>query len=166
MKIYFLTLFFAPFFAIAQDCNLKKEKDPFSQELKISTGFFTIGADRMIIDANSKEIDFFFSLNSQKDSRCFDDASTLTILFEGDRLKSNFRNSGTMNCEGLFHFTLRNGPSTPTALQNIISKKVKGFRFTNNKVITDITLTEEQKQTLANLASCMATQSKTLLKTQ
>ena len=120
----------------------------------------------MSIDATAKEFDFFFALNSQKEARCFDDASTITVLFEGDRLKSNFKNSGTMNCEGLFHFTLRNGLSTPTQLQNIITKKVKGFQFTNKKQITVITLSEEQKTKLSELAACMAVEAKSLVKTQ
>ncbi|HVG42747.1 MAG TPA: hypothetical protein VM888_14140 [Chitinophagaceae bacterium] len=164
MKISFLLLFFIPILSNAQNCSIKKVKDGFTQENKLTTGFISIGSDRLSIDANSKEIDFFFSLKSDKDSKCFDDASTVTILFEGDRLKSNFRSSGTMNCEGLFHFTLKNSNTTPTQLQNIINKKVKGFRFTNKKVITDITLTPEQTQMLADAASCMATEAKTLIK--
>jgi len=164
MKIYFLMAAFLPLFCCAQNCALKKEKDQFSQEPKISTGFFKIGSDQLTIDATAKEIDFFFSLTSQKDASCFNDASTVTILYEGDRLKSNFRNTGTMNCEGLFNFTLRNGPSTANPLQNIITKKVKAFRFTNGKTVTDVTLTDEQKTMLSNLAACMATEDKTLIK--
>jgi hypothetical protein len=165
MKIKLLFLFFLPFFAIAQDCKITKVKDQFSQEQKLTTGFIPIGSDKLSIDANSKELDFFFSLNSFKDAKCFDDASTVTIIYEGDRLKSNFKNTGTMNCEGLFHFTFRNGPTTPTPLQNITAKKVKAFRFTNKKIITDVTLTEDQKVLLANLAACIAKEAKTLLKT-
>ena len=165
MKFSILLLALLPAISFAQNCALKKEKDQFTQEPKISTGFFKIGTDQLSIDASAKEIDFFFSISSQKDSKCFDDASTVTVIFEGDRLKSNFRNTGTMNCEGLFHFTLRNGPSTPTQLQNIITKKVKGFKFTNGKTVTDVTLTEEQKKMLADLAACIATDAKTLIKT-
>jgi hypothetical protein len=164
MKLTFIFFFLLPAFAFAQECSIKKEKDQFTQEPKLTTGFFTVGADRLSLDATAKEIDFFFSLNSKKETPCFDDASTVTILFEGDRLKTNMRSSGTMNCEGLFHFTLRNGLSTPTQLQNIITKKVKGFRFTNNKTITEIMLTDEQKQLFSQLADCMAKEAKTLVK--
>jgi hypothetical protein len=165
MKITLLVLSLLPIFALAQNCKLRKETDQFTQQPKITTGFIPLGYERLTIDATSKEIDFFFSLNSVKDSKCFDDESTVTIVYEGDRLKYNARNSGTMNCDGYFHFTLRNGATTATSLQNLSTKKVKTIRFTNKKIITDIQPTEEQKTVLMDMAACIAKEAKTLIKT-
>jgi hypothetical protein len=123
--------------------------------------------DRVLlsIDANSKEIDFFFALNNAGESRCFDDASTATILYEGSKVKTNFKNSGSMNCEGLFHFTFRNTPTTASALQKLATTKVSTIRITgSNKKAIDINLKEEEKQMLLQMVSCMTKEAKTLLK--
>ncbi len=164
MKYLFYFLLVCPFTAFTQDCKLKKIKDPFSQEDKISTGFKSLGNMRLTIDADKKEINFLFTLNNNGVLKCFDDASTLTLILEDGKTKLNFKNSGTMNCEGFFQFTLRNTPVTPSYLQRLTTKKVKIIRFTHNKVQADYVLTEEFKQTLLDLSLCMATEAKTLLK--
>ncbi len=169
MKHIIALLFVLPLFSAAQECKIKKEVDQFTSEPKLTTGFipFNEGLDRVLlsIDANSREIDFFFAFNSAGDQKCFDDASTATILYEGTRLKTNFKNTGSMNCEGLFHFTFRNTPTTASALQRLATSKVSTIRLTgsNNKVI-DINLKDEEKELLMKMVSCMTQEAKTLLK--
>jgi hypothetical protein len=114
------------------------------------------------IDADSKNIDFFFTVDNS--GKCFDYGSTVLINFEGGRLKMTLRNSGTVNCEGYFHCTFRNGPSTPTQLVNLSTKKVVSLKFIGtNKVETSITLVPQQQQLLMDLTACMIKESKTLL---
>jgi hypothetical protein len=169
MKHLFLPLFLFPFFAASQDCKLKKEVDDFTHETKISTGFVpfskNVGQVLISIDADSKEIQFFFAFKNAGETKCFDDASTAVILFEGSKLKSNFKNSGSMNCEGLFHITFRNSNTTPTTLQNLASKKVSSIQLTGNgKKITNIALTEDEKLMLMNMTTCAIKESKSLIK--
>lgn len=161
MKIICSLLFMAPLVLLAQDCKLKKEIDPFSQQPRLTTGFFGLGSDRLSITADSKEIDFFFVVGGNK---CFDDQTTVTIHFDGDRLRSNFRASGTMNCEGLYHFSIRNTATPNFALQRLATKKVASVKFVSGKTTADITLNETQKQELLERAACMMEQAKTLIK--
>ncbi len=163
MKYSFLILLLLSAFAFAQDCKLKKSKDQFSQEPKISTGFISFNNSLLSIDANKKEIDFFFSLKEKNESKCFDDASVATFVFEG-KLKSNFKNTGTMNCEGLFHVTFKNLATTPGALNRLLTKKITAISLVgNNKTVTTITLGAEQQQMLMDWANCLVKEAKTLL---
>lgn len=167
MKNLFIVVLLSPFFSLGQDCKLKKETDDFSHETRISTGFvpFNGGINQVLlsIDANSKEVDFFFSLGSGV--TCFDNSSTATILFEGSKVKATYRNTGTMNCKGLFHITFRNLATTPFPLQKLASQKVSTIRLTgNSKVITDINLKDEEKELLINMATCLVKEAKTLIK--
>jgi len=169
MKHLFFALLLLPLFALSQDCKLKKEVDDFTHETKISTGFvpFSKGLEQVLlsIDADSKEVQFFFAFKNAGESKCFDDASAAVILFEGSKLKSNFKNSGSMNCEGLFHITFRNSASTTTALQNLATKKVSSIQLMGNrKKITNIILSEDEKLMLMNMAVCAIKESKTLIK--
>lgn len=162
MKRFFLFLLLIPFCTTAQDCNLQKDKDPITSENRISTGFIPLKNASLSIDADSKNVDFFFSLSG--DGKCFDYESTVTAFFEGGKLKTNFRNSGTVNCEGYFHFTFRNGTGTPYTLVNLSSKKVITLKFAGtNKTETTLTLTADQQQLLMNLAACLVKEAKTLL---
>ncbi len=157
-----------PFFVAAQDtCGLKKTTDPFTHVTKVSTGFvpFTVNGVQLSIsvDATPTEIDFFIWFN--RDQKCFDDASTIQINFEGDKLKQNYRNTGSMNCEGAFHFTFRNTANTPPNLQRLSDRRINSFVVTGTgKTVTTITLSEEQKEKLKKMASCVATEAKNLLK--
>ncbi|HVG15771.1 MAG TPA: hypothetical protein VM935_12450 [Chitinophagaceae bacterium] len=163
MKYLFLCLLLSPALANAQACQLKKTKDQFSQEPKISTGFISFNNSLLSIDANKKEIDFFFSLKNSNDTKCFDDASVATFVFEG-KLKSNFKNTGTMNCEGLFHINFKNLATTPGVLNRLLTKKITAISLTgNNKSVTTITLGAEQQQQLMDWANCLVTEAKTLL---
>jgi hypothetical protein len=97
------------------------------------------------------------------EGKCFDDASIASVFFEGTRVKSNFKNSGTMNCDGLFHFTFRNTNPLPSALSNLGAKKATAIRFKDNSnKETGIILTTEQQQTLTTLINCMINEAKKL----
>lgn len=165
MKQLLSLLLLFPLAALAQDCNLKKEADQFSRQPKLSTGFMTMGNNsRLSIESDSKEIDFFFSLGNAVET-CFDDESTVNIAYEGGRLKANFKNTGSMNCEGLFHFTFKNAVTTPSALQRLSTLKVNTITLNGpNDKTTVITLTEAQKQQLSSMVGCMIKESKSLLK--
>src|SRR3954447_25239298 len=111
--IFAIALF--PFIALAQDCNIKKETDGFTREPRLSTGFIKLQSSTLSIDADKKEFDFFFTIEGS--DKCFDDQSTVVVMFEGSKQRNTFRSTGSMNCEGLFHFTVRNGPETPFAVK-------------------------------------------------
>lgn len=161
MRTFFTLLLLLPFCVKAQDCKLKRQKDTYTKEIKISTGFISLEGALLSIEATKTEIDFLFSLGANK---CFDDASTAAVNFEGIRYKTNFKNSGTMNCEGLFHFTFRNTAMTPTALQNLAVKKISSIRFKDNsKKETEVKLTAEQQLMLINLTTCVINEAKKLL---
>ena len=150
----------ASFAATAQDCTIKKEKDQFTQQDRLTTGFVPLTNAKLSITADSKELDFFLALGGDK---CFDDASTVAIVFEDGRTKSNFRSSGSMNCEGLFHFIIRNTPTSNSQLQRFETKKVKSMVLTNGKVVTSIMLNEAQQQAVQTAVACMSKEAKTLL---
>ena len=130
--------------------------------MKISTGFIPLEGAMVSIQANKTEIDFLFSINN--DNKCFDDASAAAVFFENSKYKNNYKNNGTMNCQGLFHFIFRNSNSTPTALQNLASKKITSIKFKDGSgKETEISLTAEQQQTFMTMAGCMIKEAKTLL---
>ena len=97
------------------------------------------------------------------EGKCFDDASNAAVFFEGSRLKTNFKNTGTMNCDGLFHFTFRNTNPSPTALQNLGNKKITSIRFKDNSgKETGVSLTPEQQQQFMDLVNCVINEAKKL----
>lgn len=168
MKFASLIVLFSPLFLSAQDpiavpCKLIKETDPYTKETKLSSGFMSlqIGAT-LTIDADSKEIDFFFTVPDE----CYNDASTVFIYFEGSKVKTSYRNSGSMNCDGYFHFIFRNGEATPSILQKIATEKVASFVFTGNdkKKPTTISLLPDQQKMLMEITTCMIAESKALIK--
>ena len=167
-NIFIATLFVFPFFVSAQDsCQLTKSTDPFTHLAKISTGFmpFTANGTQLSIsvDASPTEIDFFIWFT--KDQKCFDEASTIQVTFEGDRYRLNLKNTGSMNCQGAFHFSFKNSANTPPQLQRLLDKKINSFHITGpNKTITDVSFSEEQKAQLHRMAACVVRDSKTLLK--
>jgi hypothetical protein len=164
MKYIFLLAVFFPMMIMAQDCQLKKETDPFTREPKLSTGFLPLQLASVSIEADKKTFDFFFTIEGA--DKCFDDNSTVVVVFDGNKQKTTFRNSGSMNCEGLFHFTLRNGPETPFAVKRLSTQKVAQLIFTgnNNKKPMVITLTPTQQESLMQVTGCIATDAKTLVK--
>jgi hypothetical protein len=167
MKIWFCLLLL-PFGAFSQDtCGLKKTKDPFTNQNKLSTGFKnftgTAGPVSISADATSTEIDFFIWV--KKEGKCFDLESTAQVIWEGEKSKATFRNTGSINCEGAFHFNFKNTPVPNSWLRKMIAKKVATIKLTgNNNAETLITLTEEQKQLFQRMALCIANEGKELAK--
>ncbi len=166
MKYWLALIVIAPFFAIAQDCKLHKETDPYTKETKLSTGFIYLNGGSVTIDADSKEIDILFSVEGS--DKCYDNNSTAEIIFEGIKSKSSTRNGGTMNCEGLFHFIFRNSKSTPTTLlQRMCTKKITQIVFTSNdkkQTKTTVTINPEDQENLMNLANCLVNEARALIK--
>lgn len=167
MKIFLLLAFIVPAFANAQDtCKLKRTTDVYTKETRLTTGFqnFRSGTTdvQISMDATGTEIDFFIWVKN--DGKCFDSESSAQINFEGDRLKSNFKNTGSMNCEGAFHFNFRNLEITPSNLKRFADKRVSSIKLINGKTVTELVFTEEQKQLFQRMASCIANESKSLRK--
>ena len=166
MKYITLIVGLVPFFLSAQDstaieCKLVKETDPYTRETKLSSGFISLQGASLTIDADNKEIDFFFAVPD----KCFADASTVFIFFEGSKIKTTYRNSGSMNCDGYFHFVFRNGITTPTVLKKLASQKVANFIFTgSDSKATTVSLLPDQQKSLMEITTCMIEESKTLIK--
>ncbi|TMI85869.1 MAG: hypothetical protein E6H10_01895 [Bacteroidetes bacterium] len=159
MKYGLVLALLIPILSWSQNCNLKTTRDPYTKEIKVSTGFFSLNTARGSIEATKSDIDFMFSL----DGKCFDNTSNAAVFFEGSRLKTNFKNTGTMNCDGLFHFTFRNTNPSPTALQNLGSKKITSIRFKDNSgKETGVTLTPAQQQQFMDLVNCLINEAKKL----
>lgn len=169
MKNIFALFLLSPLFSLAQDstasqCKLIKETDPYTKEIKLSTGFIFLDGGSVTIDADSKEIDVLFSIEGA--DKCFDNNSTAAIYFEGVKTKLNSRNGGTMNCEGLFHFIFKNTATTTTSmLQKIMTQKINHILFIgNNKKESTINISPADQQTLMALATCLVNEAKTLIK--
>jgi hypothetical protein len=168
MKCIALFLLF-PLYSLGQNCNLKTERDPYTKELKISTGFIKLNPEagniRLSIEATSTEIDFLFVLQDGKQSLCFDKQSTATVFYDGTRLKSNIKNAGSMNCEGLFQFNFKNSESTPSLLKNLAERKLGSIKFTTtNKTEKEVLLTVEDQEAIMQLTTCLLNEAKGLIK--
>lgn len=167
MKRFFVIGLLFPLFSAAQDtvavnCKLSRETDPFTKEIKISTGFLQLDGGSVTMDATKTEIDFLFSIEGA--DRCYDDNSTALIFFEGSKLKLTARNGGSMNCEGLFHFIFKNSLSQTSVLSKLTTQKVNRIVFTgNNKKETTIPLTAVDQQAFITLANCITREAKTLI---
>ena len=161
MKYLALLIFFVPFFSNAQDsCILKNEKDRFNQDPRLTTGFISLGAgnDKFLlsISADKKEVDYFFALD--KSTMCFNDYSRVIVTYD-NKQKGNFKNGGTTNCKGYFHFVFPNQQNLNGNLTNLSLKKIVNFQFTdnsNNKKI--ITLRPEDQETIKRLTACVIDQ--------
>ena len=137
---------------------MKLDKDPYTREEKLSSGFIDIGSAKVSVVATKTEIDFLFSLGK---GNCFDDDCSAAISYTATKAKTTIRNSGPTNCDGLFHFTFRNLASTPTNLQNLSIKPITSIKFTDNtKKEIVVTLTEAQQTAFNNLASCAVSEAK------
>jgi hypothetical protein len=166
-NILLISLIF-PLFSAAQNpiatgCKLNRETDPFTKEVKISTGFIPLDGGSVTIDATKAEIDFLFSIEGI--DRCYDNNSVAMVFFEGTKFKLSTRNGGSMNCEGLFHFIFRNTASLPSMLTKMTTQKVNHFTFSgDNKHVSTITLSPADQQLFMSLAECLVNESKTLIK--
>jgi hypothetical protein len=164
MKGLFLAVLLFPLLVTAQDCKLIRETDPYTKQTKLSTGFVFVDGGSITIDADSKEIIVLFSLDGAE--KCFDDKSTAEVYFEGLKSKTQTRNQGTMNCEGLFQFVFRNTNSNPTTmLQRIMTKRITHIIFTGNgkKPVTVNVGPKEQEAIMAQ-ATCLVNEAKALIK--
>jgi hypothetical protein len=163
MRYFLLIFLFIPFFSDAQDCKLNRETDPFTKEIKLSTGFIPMDGGSVTIDATKAEIDFLFTIEGV--DRCFDNNSTAFVFFEGTKLKLTARNGGSMNCEGLFHFIFRNTTSLPSMLTKMTTQKINHITFTgDNKKVSTINISPADQQLFMTLAECLVNASKELIK--
>jgi hypothetical protein len=156
-----------PLLFFGQDCTLSKTTDDFTNETKISTGFlsFNEGKSKFLVSmsTSNKEIDFFFSIANREEGWCFDNSSTAIIQFAGTRLKSTSRNTGSMNCQGLFHFTFRNVATTPSALTRLSTHPIESFSFKGSNKQYDFHLRESDREKFMKVVECIIKESKTLL---
>lgn len=157
MKHLLFLLVLAPNFIMAQDCTLKNEKDRFNQDPRLTTGFISLGGgnDKFLlsISADKKEIDYFFALDNS--AMCFNDISRVMVTFVSKQ-RGNFKNGGTTNCKGYFHFVFPNQPNLNPNLTNLSQKKIATIQFTdtdNNKKI--LTLTPKDQDTIVQLTTCV-----------
>ena len=163
MKYILFCVLFMPFAVLAQECQLKKGKDVITSKPTLSTGFIQLQGNTLSIDVNSKEIDFFFVLNNAA-VKCLNEETEITFLLEGGKIKSEFRNSGSMNCDGIFHVIFKNSAYTPSQLTKLGSKKIVAIQLTGSTPKPYvITLTPEQQQMLMNTISCVIKEAKTVL---
>lgn len=161
MRVLILLLMSFPLAALAQDCKLIRETDPYTKQTRLSSGFITLQGASVSIEADAGEIDFFFSLPG----KCFNDASTVFIYFEGSKSKTTYRNAGSMNCDGYFHFKYRNAQAANSVLQKLATQSVAHFIFIGNdkKEVTVSLLPDQQKQ-FKDAAACVTNEARTLLK--
>jgi hypothetical protein len=162
MRFLIILAVFCPFAAFTQECKPKKTTDPYTKEVKMSSGSIALDGMNASVHADSKEIDLLFSFSGKE--KCFNDAATVSIFFDGTKQKANFRNMGPMNCEGFFHVIFRNGPGTPSLLKRMMTQKISSLEFVgNNKEKSVITLDEEQQDKLRARLECIVNEGKTLL---
>ncbi|MFI5130677.1 MAG: hypothetical protein ACHQFX_11825 [Chitinophagales bacterium] len=165
MKHFVAIIFLAPLWLStrSQDCKVKKTTDPYTKEMKMSSGVIPLNGASLSIDADGKEIDFFFSMDGKE--KCFSDAAAAVVIYEGTKMKVNFKNGGPMNCDGVFHLIFRNQVTTPTLLQRLITQKITSIQFTaNNKSQITISFSPEEQQALMTRADCLIKEAKTLIK--
>ena len=166
MKYTILIACLLPLVVAAQDtaavaeCKIGRETDPYTRETRLSSGFISLQGASLTIEADKKEIDFFFAVPG----KCFSDASTVFIFFEGSKIRTTYRNTGSMNCEGYFHFIFRNNTLEHTVLKKLATQKVAHFEFTGtDKKSQIVSLLPEQQKNLMDLTACMISEAKTLL---
>lgn len=166
MKSAAIILLFLPIFTMAQEqeCKVKKSTDPYTKEAKLSSGAIKLDGATLTIHADSKEIDFFFTMDAKE--KCFNDQSTAVVLYDGKaKQKANFRNSGSMNCDGFFHFIFRNTAATPALLQKLISQKIISIQITDtNKGQIMLNLSPEQQDAIISKGDCLIKEAKKLIK--
>ena len=131
MKYLSILIFLLPLFANAQDCTLKNEKDRFNQDPRLTTGFISLGAgnDKFLlsVSADKKEVDYFFALDNS--AMCFNDMSRVVVTFD-NKSRGNYKNGGTTNCKGYFHFIFPNQQNINVNLANLSIKKIsQGMRY-------------------------------------
>jgi hypothetical protein len=163
MRYLFLLLILFSSSVYAQDCKLIRETDPFTKEVKLSTGFIFVDGGSITVDADSKEIIVLFSIEGA--DKCFDNNSNASIVFEGVKSKSASRNGGTMNCEGLFQFVFRNSATATSLLQKLMTQKLSTIVFTgNNKKESTLKVGPAEQEAMMRLTTCLVNEAKSLIK--
>lgn len=167
LRYFLLVAFLTGTAAGAQDCELKRSTDPFTHEQKISTGFVNYHKGSLhfavSVDATPALVDFFIWIKTK--GVCFDSNSYAEIIFEGEKSKLRLKNTGSMNCDGAFHFSFRNGSTMHYQLAKLSEKRVASINLVGpNKSETFIALTEEQQQQFLQAAACVAGQASVLAK--
>lgn len=161
MKAILFALLILPYCIQAQECKVIKETDPYTKETRYSTAPILLQNGTVSFEADSKEVDFFFTI----DGKCFNDASTVYIFFEGSKVRTTYRNAGGMNCDGYFHFKFRNTNATTGVLQKLTTQKVTQFVFTDNtKKETIVSLRPEQQEEFSKITACFVNEAKQLNK--
>ncbi|GAO43669.1 hypothetical protein [Flavihumibacter petaseus] len=164
MKLLFLPLLFLITTVQAQDCALQKGTDDFSGQPKLFTGFMELQDVQLNIEANAKEIDYFFVIQNSA-ANCIGEASEALFVFEGGKQKMTLRNTGGDNCNGYFHILMKGGMYTPTPLQRLSAKKVVSITFSDrNDKKTVVALSTDQQELLMKVSACIARDAKTLVK--
>lgn len=161
MKLFSFLLCLIPYIISAQDsCILKDEKDRFNQDPRLTTGFISMGAgdDKFLlsISADKREVDYFFALDNS--AMCFNDVSRVMVTYDSKQ-KGSFKNGGTTNCKGYFHFIFPNQQNLNANLTNLSLKKIASIQFTdtgNNKKV--ITLRPEDQEAIRRLTACVIDQ--------
>jgi hypothetical protein len=143
----------------AQDCELRDDKDQYNQGVRLTTGFkeFAKGENEFIfsVSADKRELDLFFSL-SNPNGICFDDYSRATVIFEGGKQRATFKNGGTTNCKGNFHFVFKNQETQPVSLTNISQKKVEKIILAgSSEKKIELTPTAEEQELIKTMINCV-----------
>jgi hypothetical protein len=165
MKYSLILIGIFPLWLKAQDCKIKKITDPYTKEVQLSTGFIQLDGASLAINANSKEIDLFFTMDGKE--KCFADGATVLVMYEGQKAKGTYHNNGPVNCEGMFHINFRNLATTPTLLQRLISQKITTLQFVNSnntaKPVVTLSLSGEQQQAIMTKGDCLVKEAKSLI---
>lgn len=158
----FLISLLAPRFSGAQDCTLIRETDPYTRSTSLSTGYHKWKGGSVTLDATRPEIDWMIEVGAG--NLCFDDESTIQVFFKGTKLKLLFRNSGTVNCEGLLHVLFKNSPTTNYQLSKLSTLPIERILVTNAAEKSwAIEPDAEQQARWIRAAGCLVEESKKLL---
>ena len=164
--LFSLLCLLATAYVNAQDCNLLKENDQFTQQPKVSTRFMKLGGGDLLlsIDATKTEIVFDFAPGNTGQTECYDSKNTITFWYEGGRLRNFFRNTGYMNCKGLLQLSFRNIPNaTPGNIRRLGTNKVIKIEITDEKKKSRvIELSPEEQEMFMKMANCLFEEAKTL----
>jgi hypothetical protein len=81
------------------------------------------------------------------------------IVIYDTKQRGSFKNGGTTNCKGYFHFVFPNQPNLNANLVNLSQKKIATLQFTDNaenkKIIT---LRPQDQETIIRLTKCVLDQ--------
>jgi len=85
-------------------------------------------------------------------------------VYEGGKLKQQFKNYGSMNCDGIFHLIFKNSAYTNSQLQRMTAKKIVSIQFTSGtQKPFIISLLPDQQLSMQNTIACVIKEAKTVL---